>query len=164
MQKLCKNVEIYQRLKQGPPYLTPALLSYSTIVLYSGTLKVWGRSMILYNPKTCRDFSSQRHDRIGWVKPSPKVSSDQPETFSSTCYIIFNTVWLSEFFTACLPDTFSQTYRKTGYSYSPNSFVKTFLACLRKNLWYIDKHTYNACTIVLPFILLYHGHQSRFYR
>ena len=37
-------------------------------------------------------------------------------------------------------------------------FTKTFLDCLRKNLWDIDKLTMN----VLPFILLYHGHQSRF--
>ena len=39
--------------------------------------------MIYYNPKTCHNFFSQQHDSIGWVKPSPKVSSDRPETFAS---------------------------------------------------------------------------------
>ena len=52
-------------------------LLHSTIVLYSRDGE--GVDVAGYNitqKKACLEFSLQQHDSIGWVKSSPKVSSD----------------------------------------------------------------------------------------
>ena len=54
-------------------------------------------------------------DSIGWVKPSPKVSSDRPETFASSCYRIFFLIIQQNFLLpACPPACLTPSVKRSG--------------------------------------------------